>query len=84
MSIESAVGRANEYFKRRAERGGAGTNGGARESNLAIALESVKASANGQRAAAIATKWLSDATTEAVHSDKERWEQCREELGANG
>ena len=78
-TIESAVATANEYLKRRAERDGASTSG---ESNLAIALESRKASAIGQRATTIAAKWLSDATTEALQSNEERWEQCREEFGA--
>jgi hypothetical protein len=50
-TIESAIAMANEYLKRRAEFHGAETNGGACESNPAIALESIKASASGQRAA---------------------------------
>jgi len=83
-TIESAVVTANDYLKRRAERDGAGTNGGACGSNLAIGLESIKASANGQRAADIAEKWLHDASHEAIESDAERWEQCRVEFGAIG
>jgi hypothetical protein len=75
-TIESAVATANDYLNRRAKRDGAG------ESPLAIALASIKASVNGQRAAAIAEKWMHDASREAVGSDEERWERCREEFGA--
>ena len=81
-TIESAVVTANDYLKHRAKRAGAGTNGGAGESNLAIGLEYIKASANGQRAAAIAEKWHRDASHEAIESDEENWERCREEFGA--
>lgn len=81
-TIESAAATANEYLKSRAERDGAGANGEACESNLAIALESIKASANGQWAAAIAEKWMNDAREEAVEMDAEQWERWREELGA--
>ena len=83
-TIESAVATANEYLNRRAERDGAETNAGAGESPLAIALESIKASVNGQRAAAIAEKWQHDASREAVETDEEQWERCREEFGAIG
>jgi hypothetical protein len=38
--------------------------------------------ANGHRAAAIAQKWHRDACHEAVESDEEQWERCREEFGA--
>jgi hypothetical protein len=79
-TIESAVATANEYLNRRAKRDGAETNAGAGESPLAITLESIKASVNGQRAAAVAEKWMHDASREAVGSDEERWERCREEL----
>jgi hypothetical protein len=65
-TVESAVVTANEYLKRRAERDGAGTSGG---SNLAIALESIKASANGQRAAGIAERWMHDVSQDAVETD---------------
>ena len=82
-TIESAVATANEYLNRRAERDGAETNAGAGESPLAIALESIKASVNGQRAAAIAEKWMHDASHEAIESSEEQWEQCREEFLAN-
>jgi len=81
-TIESAVATANDYLNRRAVRAGANTNGGAVENKLAIGLESIKAGANGQRAAAIAKKWQHDASREAVESDEEQWEQCREEFGA--
>jgi hypothetical protein len=54
---------------------------GAGESHLAIALETIKADAKGQRAAAIAEKWMHDAKREAVGSDEERWERFREEFG---
>jgi hypothetical protein len=67
-TIESAVATANEYLKRRAERDGAGTSGG---SNLAIALESIRASAKGQRAAGIAERWLHDVSQDAVETDEE-------------
>jgi hypothetical protein len=77
-TIESAVALANEYLKRRAE-----INRGTRETNLAIALESIKASVNGQRAANIAEKWWHDVKLEALESDAERWEQRRQEFGAN-
>jgi len=83
-TIESAVVTANDYLNRRAVRAGAGTNGGAAENNLAIGLESIKAGANGQRAAAIAEKWQHDASREAVETDEEQWERCREEFGAIG
>jgi len=82
-TIESAVATANEYLKRRAECDGAGTNGGAGESDLAIGLESIKASAGSQPAAAIAEKWHHDASHLAIESDEEQWKQCREEFGAN-
>jgi hypothetical protein len=49
---------------------------------LAIGLESIKAGANGQRAAAIAEKWHRDASHEANESDEAKWERCREEFGA--
>ncbi|MFZ0828203.1 MAG: hypothetical protein WAO02_12340 [Verrucomicrobiia bacterium] len=75
-TIESAVALANEYLKLRA-----GMNRGTRETSLAIALESIKASTNGQRAADIAEKWLHDVKLEALDSDEERWEQRREEFG---
>jgi hypothetical protein len=81
-TIESAVVTANEYLKCRAVRAGANTNGGTGESPLSIALESIKASVNGQRAAAIAEKWMHDASHEAIESDEEQWERCREEFGA--
>ena len=81
-TIESAVVTANEYLKHRATRAGASTNGGAAENNLAIGLESIKAGANGQRAAAIAEKWHRDASHEANESDEAKWEQSREEFGA--
>ena len=81
-TIESAVATANDYLNRRAKRDDAETNAGAGESPLAIALASIKASVNGQRAAAIAEKWMHDASREAVGSDEERWERCREEFGA--
>jgi hypothetical protein len=74
-------GTANEYLKRRAKRAGPGTDGEAGESNLAIGLESIKASASGQPAADIAEKWLHDARLEAIESDAEQWEQWREESG---
>lgn len=78
-TIENAVATTNEYMKCRAELRGMETDGGAGESNTAIALESIKASAAGQRAAAIAEKWLHDARHEAIESDAERWEQRRQE-----
>jgi hypothetical protein len=83
-TIESAVVTANDYLNRRAVRAGASTNGGAVEKHLAIGLESIKAGANGQQAAAIAAKWQHDASHEAIESDEERWEQSREEFGAIG
>ena len=83
-TIESAVATANDYLKHRAARDGAATNGGAVENNLAIGLESIKAGANGQRAAAIAQKWQHDTNREAVETDEEQWERCREEFGAIG
>ena len=81
-TIESAVATANDYLNRRAACAVASTNGGVAENNLAIGLESIKAGANGQRAATIAQKWQSDASREAVESDEEQWERCREEFGA--
>jgi hypothetical protein len=81
-TIESAVATANEYLKCRAKRDDAETNAGAGECPLSIALESIKASVNGQRAAAIAEKWMHDASHEAIESDEEQWERCREEFGA--
>ncbi|HEY5504002.1 MAG TPA: hypothetical protein VIK28_02500 [Sedimentisphaerales bacterium] len=81
-TIESAVVTANEHLKSQPEHHQAETNGGTGENNLAIALESIKASASGQRADAIAEKWMNDASHEAVESDEERWERCREEFGA--
>jgi hypothetical protein len=83
-TIESAVATANDYLKHRAARDGAATNGGAVENNLAIGLESIKAGANGQQAAAIAQKWQHNASREAVETDEEQWERCREEFGAIG
>ena len=83
-TIESAVATANDYLKHRAARDGTATNGGAVENNLAIGLESIKAGASGQRAAAIAQKWQHDASREANESDEEKWERCREEFGATG
>jgi hypothetical protein len=80
-TIESAVATANDYLNRRATSAGASTNGDAVENNLAIGLESIKAGANGQRAAAIAQKWQHDACREAVETDEEQWERCREEFG---
>ncbi|MGA2242696.1 MAG: hypothetical protein ABSH11_11785 [Verrucomicrobiota bacterium] len=80
-TIESAVTTANKYLKCRTERDGAGTNGSAGESDLAIGLESIKASASGQLAADIAEKWLHDVRLEAVESDAEQWEQWREGSG---
>ena len=77
--IESAVATAKDYLNRRAGRDGAG----AAENNLAIALETIKAGAKGQRAAAIAAKWMHEAKREAVGSDEERWERFREEFGAS-
>ena len=79
-TIESAVATANEYLKRRAGLREAESNAGACEDNLAIALKSIKASAGGQRAAAIAEQWLHDAQHEGIESDAERWERCREEF----
>jgi hypothetical protein len=81
-TIESAVATANEYLKCRAKRDDAETNAGAGECPLAIALESIKAGVNGQRAAAIAEKWMHDASHEAIESNEEQWERCREEFGA--
>ena len=81
-TFESAVATANDYLNRRAARAGASTDGGAVENNLAIGLESIRTSANGKRAAAIAEKWQHDASREAMDSDEERWEQRREEFGA--
>ena len=84
-TIESAVATANDYLKHRAARDGAATNGGtgeSSESNAAISLESIKADANGQRATGIAEKWHRDACHEAIESDEEQWERCREEFGA--
>jgi hypothetical protein len=83
-TIESAVVTANEYLNLRVERAGASANGGAAENNLAIGLESIKAGANGQRAATIAEKWLHDASHEAVKMDEEKWERCRKEFGESG
>jgi hypothetical protein len=83
-TIENAVVTANEYLKHRAERDGADTNGGACESNLVIGLESIKASVNGQWAAAIAAKWMNDARKEGVETDVEEFEQFREQFGGNG
>ena len=57
-------------------------NRGTCETSLAIALESIKTSVNGQRAASIAEKWLHDVKLEALESDAERWAQRREESGA--
>jgi hypothetical protein len=82
-AIESAVATANEYLKRRAELCHVEPNQGAGETSPTIALESIKASAGGQRAAAIAEQWLREARDEAVEMDVVRWEQCREEFGAN-
>jgi hypothetical protein len=82
-TIESAVVTANDYLNRRTARAGASTNGGAGESPLAIALESIKADAKGKRAAAIAEKWMHDAKREAVGSAEERWERFREEFGTS-
>ncbi len=72
-TIESAVATANEYLKRRAERDGA-----------AIALESIKENVHGQRAAAIAERWMHDVNQDAVETDEKKWEQCREEFGEHG
>ena len=80
-TIESAVATANEYLKRRSELLKAEPSQAGREGKLAIALESIKASTNGQRAAAVAAKWLNDARKEAVETDAERWERWREEYG---
>ena len=80
-TIESAIATANEYFNSRPERDEAGTNGRAGERDLGISLESIKASAKGQRAAAIAEKWFNDARREAVESDEDMWEKCRQEFG---
>jgi hypothetical protein len=52
------------------------------EDGVAITLESIKTSANGQWAADLAEKWLHDVRLEALDSDEERWEQYREEYGA--
>jgi hypothetical protein len=70
-TIESAIATANDYLNR-----------GAGERSLAISIETIKASAQGQRAAAIAEKWFNDARREAVESDEEMWERCRQEFGA--
>jgi hypothetical protein len=75
-TIESAIATGNDYLKCRTE-----MNRGTCEDNFAIALESIKASANSQRAAAIAEKWLHDASHEAVKMDEEKWERCRKEYG---
>jgi hypothetical protein len=82
-TLESAVATANEYLKRRAALCHAEPNRGASESYPAIALESIQASAGGQRAAAIAEQWLREARDEAVEMDAAKWERCREEFGAN-
>ena len=81
-TIESAVATANDYLNPGRRVTARSTKGGAGENNLAIGLESIKASANGQRAAAIAEKWLRDASHEAIESDEEQWERCQEEFGA--
>ena len=47
-----------------------------------VALDAIKAGANGPWAAAIAEKWMSDAREEAVEMDAEKWERWREEHGA--
>jgi len=83
-TIESAIATANDYLKHRAALAVASTNGGAVENNPAIGLESIKAGANGQRAAAITQKWQHDASREAVETDEEQWERCREEFGEIG
>jgi hypothetical protein len=83
-TIESAIATANEYLKRRAELLKAEPSQAGREDKLAIALESIKASANGQRAAAIAERWMHDVSQEATETDEKKWEQCREEFGEHG
>jgi len=75
-TIESAVVTANEYLKRRA-----GKNRETCEDYHAIALESIKANAKGQWAAAIAEKWLKAAKFEAIEEAAEQWEQWRAEFG---
>jgi hypothetical protein len=79
-TIESAVTTANEYLMHRAELRGAKTNVGASETNPPIALESIKATACGQRAVAIAEQWLEEATFEAIETDAEQWKRWREEF----
>jgi hypothetical protein len=81
-TIESTIATANEYLNRQPERDGAGSNGGAAERIVGVNLESIKAGAQGNRAAAIAGKWFNDASREAVESEEEWWEQCQEEFAA--
>jgi hypothetical protein len=81
---EIAVATANECLKCRAELRHAERDAAECESNPAIALESIKASANGQRAAAIAQKWQHDASFEAIESDAEQWGRWREEHVGQG
>jgi hypothetical protein len=76
--IESVIATANEYLKSRAEFHNTETDGGAGESNLAIALDAIKAGASGQWAAAISEKWMHDAREEAVELNAENWERWRE------
>ena len=83
-TIEIAVATANECLKCRAELRHAERDAAECESNPAIALESIKASANGQRAAAIAQKWQHDASFEAIESDAEQWGRWREEHVGQG
>jgi hypothetical protein len=83
-TIECAVATANDYLKLRAEPREAELNGSECGSILTIALESIKATAAGQRAAAIAARWLHDTRFEAIESDAEQWERWREEHGEDG
>jgi hypothetical protein len=83
-TIESAVATANEYLKCRAGLLKAEPSQAGREDKLAVAIESIKASANGQRAAAIAEQWLHDASFEATETDEEQWERWREEHAGEG
>ena len=79
QAIQSAVATFNDYVKSRTEQRIAETNGEPSETKLAIDLDAIQARANGQWAADIAGKWMRDASNEALESDAERWEQCREE-----
>jgi hypothetical protein len=81
-TIESAVAVANEYLACQGKERMANRNGQAIESSLIIDLECLKSNTNSRWAAAIAQKWLHDASEEAEGMNAERWESCRRQLAS--